>query len=80
MKEIKANSSPQMQSSLTSHSELAKIYKEKDTLKQKLRDVEDCYNSLKLEARVIQDKNRSLMTDIRLLNNEIGKENIALQK
>ena len=37
--------------------------------------MEDGYDSLKLEAKSIQDENESLMTALKLLNNEInGKE------
>ena len=36
--------------------------------------MEDCYDSLKCEARPIQDESKSLMTAIRLLNNESVNE------
>ena len=37
--------------------------------------MEDRYDSLKSEAKSIQDENKSLMTVLKLLNNEInGKE------
>ena len=60
---------------LTSNCELAKLNDENNALKQRRRNVEDGYDSLKLEAKPIQDENESLMTALKLLNNEInGKE------
>ena len=74
-KEIKVNSSRQILRNLTSNCELAKLKDENNALKQRRRNVEDGYDSLKLEAKSIQDENESLMTALKLLNNEInGKE------
>ena len=36
--------------------------------------MEDCYHSLKREARSIQDENKSLMTALRLSNDESVNE------
>ena len=74
VKEIKANSSQQIQPNLSSNCELTKLQEENNALKLRLRDVEDCYDSLKREARSIQDENKSLMTALRLLNNEFVNE------
>ena len=74
VKEIKANSSRQIQPNLTSNCELTKLQEENNTLKQRLRHVEDRYDSLKRKTNSIQDENKSLMTALRLLNNEIGKD------
>ena len=70
VKQIKANSSRQLQPNPSTNCELTKLLEENNALKQRLRDVEDCYDSLKREARSIQDENKSLMTALRLLNNE----------
>ena len=67
VKEIKANSLRQIQPNLTSNCELTKLQEENNALKRRLCDVEDHYDS-------IQDKNESLMTALRLLNKEIGKD------
>ena len=75
MKEIKANSSRQIFPNLTFNCELKKLQDENNALKQRLRDVEYRYDSLKREAISIQDEKKSLMTSLKLLNNEInGKE------
>ncbi|XP_068757466.1 uncharacterized protein [Montipora capricornis] len=74
VKEMKANSSRQIQPNLSSNCELTKLQEENNALKLRLRDVEDCYDSLKREARSIQDENKSLMTALRLLNNEFVNE------
>ena len=71
---MKANSSRQIQPNLSSNCELTKLQEENNALKLRLRDVEDCYDSLKREARSIQDENKSLMTALRLLNNEFVNE------
>ena len=72
VKEIKANSSPQILPNLTSNCELTKLQDENNALKQRLRDVEDRYDSLEREAKSIQDENERLMTVLKLLNNEIN--------
>ena len=74
VKEIKANSSRQLQPNPSTNCELTKLLEENNALKQRLCDVEDCYDSLKREARSIQDENKSLMTALRLLNNESVNE------
>ena len=60
----------QIQPNLSSNCDLTKLQEENNALKLKLRDVEDCYDSLKREVRSFQDENKSLMTALRLLNNE----------
>ena len=74
VKEMKGNSLRQIQPNLSSNCELTKLQEENNTLKVRPRDMEDCYDSLKGEARSIQDKNKSLMTALRLLNNEFVNE------
>ena len=74
VKEMKDNSSRQIQPNLSSNCELTKLQEENNALKLRLHDVEDCYDSLKREARSIQDENKSLMTALRLLNNEFVNE------
>ena len=80
MKEIKANSSLQIQPNLASNCELTKLQEEHSALKQSLRDVEDRYDFFlkkrfkKREASSIQDESKSLMTALRIFNNEIGKD------
>lgn len=74
LKEIEASSSRQIKPNLSSNCELTKLLEENNALKQTLRDVEDCCDSLKREVRSIQDENKSLMTALRLLNNESVNE------
>ena len=74
MKEIKASSSRQIRPNLTSNSELTKLQDGNSALRQRLHDVEDRYDSLKREAKSIQYENKSLMTALKLLNKEIGKD------
>ena len=55
--------------------ELTRLRNENRTLRQRLSDLENGYESLKREARAILDENKSLVTALRLLNNEIDKGN-----
>ena len=53
--------------------ELTRLRNENRALRQRLRDLANSYESLKREARSILDENKSLVTALRLLNNEIDK-------
>ena len=55
--------------------ELTRLRNENRALRQRLSDLENSYESLKREARSILDENKSLVTTLRLLNNEIDKGN-----
>ena len=55
--------------------ELTRLRNENRALTQRLSDLENSYESLKREARSILDENKSLLTALRLLNNEIDKGN-----
>ena len=55
--------------------ELTRLRNENRALRQRLSDLENGYESLKREARSILDENKSLVTALRLLNNEIDKGN-----
>ena len=55
--------------------ELARLRNENRALTQRLSDLENSYEPLKREARSILDENKSLVTALRLLNNEIDKGN-----
>ena len=55
--------------------ELARLRNENRALTQRLSDLENSYESLKREARSILHENKSLVTALRLLNNEIDKGN-----
>ena len=59
---------------LTSNCELTKLQDENNALKQRLRDVEDRSTTTKREAKSIQDENKSLMTALKLLNNETERQ------
>ena len=48
---------------------------ENKDLKQRLQDLEKCYDALKQEAKALQDENKSLITALLLLNREMKKEN-----
>ena len=48
---------------------------ENNDLKQRLQDLEKRHDALRLEAKALQDENKSLITALRLLNGEIEKEN-----
>ena len=48
---------------------------ENKNLKQRLEDLEKRHDALRLEAKTLQDENKSLITALRLLNGEIEKEN-----
>jgi len=74
VKDVKVNSSRQIQPNLSSNCELNKLLEENNALKLRFHDVKDCYDSLKREARSIQDENKSLMTALRLLSNEFVNE------
>ena len=47
------------------------LQKENDTLKQRLQELESRHTSMKHEATTLIDESKSLMTAIRLLNNEL---------
>ena len=55
--------------------ELSRLRNENRALRQMLSDLENSYESLKRDARSILDENKSLVTALRLLNNEIDKGN-----
>ena len=55
--------------------ELTRLRNENRALRQRLSDLENGYESLKREAGSILDENKSLVTALRLLNNEIDKGN-----
>ena len=55
--------------------ELSRLRNENRALRQMLSDLENSYESLKRGARSILDENKSLVTALRLLNNEIDKGN-----
>ena len=48
---------------------------ENKNLKQRLEDLEKRHDALRLEAKTLQDENKSLITALRPLNGEIEKEN-----
>ena len=48
---------------------------ENKNLKQRLEDLGKRHDALRLEAKALQDENKSLITALRLLNGEIEKEN-----
>ena len=50
---------------------ISSLQKENDTLKQRLQELESRHTSMKHEATTLIDENNSLMTAIRLLNNEL---------
>ena len=50
---------------------ISSLQKEFDTLKQRLQELESRHTSMKQEATTLIDENKSLMTAIRLLNNEL---------
>ena len=50
---------------------ISSLQKENDTLKQRLQELESRHTSMKQEATTFSDENKSLMTAIRLLNNEL---------
>ena len=50
---------------------ISSLQKENDTLKQRLQELESRHTSMKQEATTFIDENKSLMTAIRLLNNEL---------
>ena len=50
---------------------ISSLQKENDTLKQRLQELESRHTSMKQEATIFIDENKSLMTAIRLLNNEL---------
>lgn len=54
--------------------EETELQAENRDLTQKLQDLESCYISWKQETNVWSDENKSLITTLRLLNNEIEKE------
>ena len=58
--------------------ELTRLRNENRALRQRLSDLENGYESLKREARTILDENKSLVTALRLLNNEIDKGGLGL--
>ena len=55
--------------------ELTRLRNENRALRERLSDLENGYESLKREARSILDENKSLVTALRLLNNEIDRGN-----
>ena len=48
---------------------------ENKNLKQRIEDLEKRHDALRLEAKALQDENKSLITALRLLNGEFEKEN-----
>ena len=50
---------------------ISSLQKENDILKQRLQELESRHTSMKQEATILVDENKSLMTAIRLLNNEL---------
>ncbi|CAH3178320.1 unnamed protein product [Porites lobata] len=50
---------------------ISSLQKENDTLKQRLQELESRHTSMKQEATTLIDENKSLLTAIRLLNNEL---------
>ena len=50
---------------------ISSLQKENDTLKQRLQELESRHTSMKQEVTILIDENKSLMTAIRLLNNEL---------
>ena len=50
---------------------ISSLQKENDTLKQRLQELESRHTSMKQDATTLIDENKSLMTAIRLLNNEL---------
>ena len=50
---------------------ISSLQKENDTLKQRLQELESRHTSMKQEATTLIDENKSFMTAIRLLNNEM---------
>ena len=79
MKEIKANSSRQILTNLTSNCELTKLQDDNNALKHRLRDVQNRYDSLKREAKSIQDENKSLMTALKLLTTKLMVKKVNIE-
>ena len=50
---------------------ISSLQKENDTLKQRLQELESRHTNMKKETTTLIDENKSLMTAIRLLNNEL---------
>lgn len=50
---------------------ISSLQKGNDTLKQRLQELESRHTSMKKETTTLIDENKSLMTAIRLLNNEL---------
>ena len=50
---------------------ISSLQKENDTLKRRLQELEPRHTSMKQDATTLIDENKSLMTAIRLLNNEL---------
>ena len=50
---------------------ISSLQKENDTPKQRLQELESRHRSMQQEATILIDENKSLMTAIRLLNNEL---------
>ena len=50
------------------------LLKENQDLQRKLREIESKYENLKTEAKIINDENKSLITALRLLNNEFSPQ------
>ena len=58
---------------LTETAEVTSLLNENRDLKRRLRDLEERYDSSKGEGNAVHDENKSLITALRLLNNEIEK-------
>ena len=50
---------------------ISSLQKENDTLKQRLQELEARHTIMKQEATTLSDENKSLITAVRLLNNEL---------
>ena len=54
--------------------DLTELLKENQDLQRRLREIESKYENLKTEAKIINDENKSLITALRLLNNEFSPQ------
>ena len=57
--------------------DLTELLKENQDLQRRLREIESKYENLKTEAKIINDENKSLITALRLLNNEFSPQDCS---
>ena len=54
--------------------DVTELLKQNQDLQRRLREIESKYENLKTEAKIINDENKSLITALRLLNNEFSPQ------